>query len=58
MRHISLGRAHVGTRVLILAYDLQVTVITATTGEVLRELVIDSTRNYQALGKAKGRTQK
>lgn len=58
MRHISLGRIHAGTRVLILAHDLNVTVINAATGEVLRELVIDTTRNYQRLEKTNGRTQK
>ena len=58
MRHIGLGRPYVGTRVLILAQDLNVTVINATTGEVIRELVIDLEKNYQPLEKANGRTQK
>ncbi len=58
MRHISLGRPPVGTRVLILAQDLNVTVINATTGEEIRELVIDLERNYQPLAKANGRTRK
>jgi transposase InsO family protein len=58
LRHIWLGRMHAGTRVLILAHDLNVTVINAATGEVLRELIIDLDRDYQPREKANGRTQK
>lgn len=54
MRPISLGRAPAGTRVLILAHDLQVTIINAATGELLRELTIDTTRDYQPTGRPKG----
>jgi len=40
--------------VLILAQDLDVTVINAATGEVLRELTIDTSRDYQPTGRPKG----
>lgn len=56
LRHIPLGRAHARTRILALAHELDVTIINATTGELLRELTIDLDRDYQPLKNAKGRT--
>jgi transposase InsO family protein len=50
LRHIGIGRPHAGTHVLLLAQDLHVRVIHATTGELLRELDIDPTRDYQPRG--------
>lgn len=47
LHHIGIGRTHARTRVLILAHDLHVTIINAITGEILRELTIDPTRDYQ-----------
>lgn len=47
MHHIGIGRTHARTRVLILAQDLNVRVINATTGEILRELTINPDRDYQ-----------
>lgn len=47
LHHIGLGRTHKGTRVKILAQDLRVRVINATTGQILRELTIDPDRDYQ-----------
>lgn len=47
--HIGVGRAHVGTRVLLLVADLDVRVVTDE-GELLRELRIDPSRDYQPLG--------
>ena len=49
LHHIGLGRAHKGKRVLILAADLEVRVITED-GELLRSLTLDPTRDYQPLG--------
>ena len=46
LHHIGLGRAHAGTRVLILAADLHIRVITET-GQLLRELDLDPNRDYQ-----------
>jgi len=47
LRHIGIGRAHARTHVLILANDLDITIINAATGELLRELTIDIDRDYQ-----------
>jgi len=41
LHHIGVGRAHARTRVLILIHDLNVGIINAATGELLRELVLD-----------------
>jgi hypothetical protein len=47
MRHIGVGRTHKETHVLLLAHDLEVRIVNAITGELLRELTIDLTRDYQ-----------
>jgi hypothetical protein len=46
LHHIGLGRRHAGTRVLVLVRDLHVRVLTDD-GELLRELTLDPTRDYQ-----------
>jgi hypothetical protein len=58
LHHIGVGRIHYRTRVLILAQDLNIKIINATTGELLRELVLDPTRDYQPTGAPKGPTRK
>jgi transposase InsO family protein len=47
LRHIGVGRTHARTRVLLLIRDLDVRIINAATGELLRDLTIDPTRDYQ-----------
>ena len=47
MHHIGLGRAHAGTPVILLIADLDIHVINADTGELLRALTLDPTRDYQ-----------
>jgi len=47
LHHIGIGRRWAGTPVLILARDLDLTIITEYTGELVRELVLDPTRDYQ-----------
>lgn len=47
LHHIGIGRTHARTHVLVLVQDLNVHIINATTGEVLRDLTIDTTRDYQ-----------
>jgi transposase InsO family protein len=47
LRHIGIGRTHARTHVILLVQDLQVRVINAITGELLRELTIDLNRDYQ-----------
>jgi hypothetical protein len=48
--HIGFGRAHSGTRVLLLVADRDVRVITED-GELLQHLTIDPTKNYQPHGR-------
>lgn len=54
LHHIGIGRAHAGTRVLLLVQDLNIRVINAGTGELIRELIPDPARNYQPTGKPSG----
>jgi len=49
-----MGRTHAGTCVILLVQDLQTRVINAATGELLRQLTIDPSRNYQPLGRPPG----
>jgi transposase InsO family protein len=51
LHHIGLGRTYAGTYVRLLVEDLAITVADATTGEVLRELVLNPTRDYQPTGR-------
>jgi transposase InsO family protein len=51
---IGIGRTHARTRVLILIHDLQIRIIDAATGELLRELVLDTTKRYQGTGRPPG----
>jgi transposase InsO family protein len=46
LHHIGLGRRHAGTRVLVLARDLDIRVLTGD-GELLRKLTLDPGRDYQ-----------
>jgi transposase InsO family protein len=45
--HIGVGRTHARTHVLLLVRDLHIRIISAATGELLRELTLDPDRNYQ-----------
>ena len=47
MHHIGIGRAHTGTPVILLINDLDIRVVNITTGELLRHLTLDPTRDYQ-----------
>src|SRR6185437_8331868 len=49
--HIGIGRAHAGTEILLLVQDLHVRIVAAATGELLRQLTLDPTRNYQPTGR-------
>jgi len=55
---IGVGRTHTGTHVLVLVQDLDIRIINAATGELLRELVLDPTQRYQRLNKPPGPTPK
>jgi transposase InsO family protein len=50
LHHIGLGRRLTGTRVLVLVDDLRVRVLTEE-GELIRELILDPTRDYQPHGR-------
>jgi transposase InsO family protein len=47
LRHIGVGRTYARTRVILLVQDLHVRVIHAATGELLRELIVDPSKDYQ-----------
>jgi hypothetical protein len=47
-------RCHAGTAILVLAKDLPIRVLNAATGGQLRELTLDTSRNYQPTGAPKG----
>jgi hypothetical protein len=47
LRHIGIGRTHSRTHVILLIHDLDVRIVHASTGELLHELTIDTTRDYQ-----------
>ena len=51
LHHIGMGRTLARTPVIMLIHDLEVRVVDAITGELLRELTIDPTRDYQPSGK-------
>jgi hypothetical protein len=47
LHHIGIGRAHARTPVLLLIADLNIRIIDTNTGELLRALTLDPTRDYQ-----------
>ena len=58
LHHIGVGRTHAGTRVLMLIQDLNIRIINAATGELIRQLTLDPTRDYQPRGLPPGPTRK
>lgn len=58
LHHIGIGKQHTGTYVVLLINDLQIRVVNTTTGELMRQLVLDTTRDYQPTGKPSGPTPK
>ena len=57
LRHIGVGRTHAGTYVYMLVQDLDVRVVDAATGELLRELTLDPSKRYQPTGRPPGPTR-
>jgi hypothetical protein len=47
LHHISIGRAHTGTEILMLINHRDIRVIDPATGELLRHLTLDPARDYQ-----------
>ena len=50
LHHIGVGRRYANTPILVLVHDLNVRVLTHD-GELLRELALDPTRDYQRQAK-------
>ena len=50
LHHIGIGKTYAGTYVLLLIHDHHIRVINTATGEILRELILDPTRDYQPTG--------
>lgn len=46
---IGVGRTHARTRIILLASDLDIRIIHAATGELLRHLTLDPTKRYQPI---------
>ena len=57
LHHIGIGRTHAGTCVILLVQDLQIRVVNAITGELLRELILNPHVDYQPTGAPKGPAQ-
>lgn len=47
LHHIGIGRRWSGTKILILARDLDIRIITQDGGELIRQLTLDPSRDYQ-----------
>ncbi|MBZ5740760.1 IS481 family transposase [Nocardioides mangrovi] len=62
LHHIGIGRTHARTHarthVILLIQDLEIRVVNAATGELLRELILDPDRDYQPTGAPQGPTRK
>jgi hypothetical protein len=58
LHHIGIGRTHAGTCIILLIQDLQIRVVNAATGELLRDLILDATRDYQPTRAPKGPTNR
>jgi hypothetical protein len=54
LHHIGLGQLHRGTRVVVLVHGLDVRVVDQRTGELLRALSVDPTKDYQPTGQPPG----
>lgn len=50
LHHIGLGYKLNGTLVHVLIHDLHVTIVDSQTGEILRDLTLDTSRDYQPRG--------
>ena len=52
--HIGIGRTLAGTPIILLVHDLDIRIIHAATGEIIRHLTLDTTRTYQPTGAKRG----
>ena len=51
LHHIGIGHDRAGSRVLMLIRDLDIRIIAEDTGELIRELTLDPSRDYQPTGR-------
>ena len=51
LHHIGIGRTHARTHIVLLIQDLEIRVVDAATGELLRELTLDPNKDYQGTGR-------
>ena len=58
LHHIGLSKHLRGTKVLVLINDLDIRVLHRHTGQLIRKLTLDPTRDYQPTGAPKGPTRK
>jgi len=56
--HIGLGRQHAGTSVLVTTRKLHIQITDPATGEILRDLTLNPSRDYQPAGTPRGRPPK
>ena len=54
--HIAIGRRHAGATMQVITRGLRIQIVDPATGELIRELTLDPTRNYQPTGAPPGRT--
>jgi transposase InsO family protein len=54
LHHIGIGRPLAGTPIVMLIHDLNIRIIHAATGEIIRHLTLDPQRQYQPTGKPIG----
>jgi len=57
LHHIGIGRTYEGTCVILLIQDLEIRVVNAITGELIRELILNPHIDYQPTGAPKGPTR-
>ena len=58
LHHIGIGRTYAGTCVILIVQDLDIRVVNAATGELIRELTLDPSHDYQPTGAPKGPTRR
>ena len=51
LHHIGIGRAHTRTPITLIAADLDIRIIATNTGELLRQLTLDTSHDYQPQNK-------
>jgi hypothetical protein len=58
LHHIGAGRTYAGTSVILIIQDLDIRIINAAAGELLRQLTLDPARDYQPTGRPPGPQRK